>query len=408
MEETVNTAVKEIREFDDKLVKESKGWKSKLTGGLGDEQITISLLILGLFYTIYSITNYTLGNTRDQYTIVSACYCNRDAKVPYRVSFGLLLSLWIIAHTYIFITRNSKYLKIALNFFAYCCCCCYDRESKEWRKCLQDGGKCIVKTKRSIWDGVINCLGLSEYFNPYSSISQSSNDKHHKPGDREISKLQRYEKILWYRYYQLYVVGYSKDINPDKPNKASSDLQSKGYNCFDAIDGCKGCCIDCYRYFWNLIYFILVLLKYIAQGTTVPLLMLQMFDTYALLCFSPDGTYCESVSEYKVHLAQAAITISFYLCIALAQLTNAMLDWYDQSSGQKNDKLISDWYDQSNGQKKYNPSTARDDQSSGQKKYNPSTARDDQSSGHNPSTIRVDQSSGQKNNNSSTVIYIVN
>ena len=137
MEGTVNTAVKEIGEFDDKLVKATKDWKSKLTGGLGDEQLTLSLFILGLFYAIYSITNFTLGNTRDQYTIVNACYCNRDAKVPYRVSFGLLLSFWIIAHTYIFITRNSKYkaaLKLVLKYFAYCCCCCNDKRSKEWQK----------------------------------------------------------------------------------------------------------------------------------------------------------------------------------------------------------------------------------------------------------------------------------
>ena len=194
MEGTVNTAVKEICEFDDKLVKESKDWKSKLTGGLGDEQIMISLFIIGSFYTIYSITNFKLGNTRDQYTIASACSCNSDAKVPYTASFYPLLSLWIIAHTYIFITRNSKYLKIARKigrkigrkFFAFCCCCCYDRESKEWRKCLQDRGKCIVKIERSIWGGVINCLRLSEYFNPYS---QSGNDKHHKPGDRKIATL---------------------------------------------------------------------------------------------------------------------------------------------------------------------------------------------------------------------------
>ena len=238
---------------------------------------------------------------------------------------------------------------------------------------MQDGWKFIIDFKCFVWNGVIKCLGLSEYFNPYSSkrewtiydSSNSSYDEHHTPDDREITKLQRYEKILWYRYYQLYVVGYSKDIKPDKPSKASSSLQSKGYNCFDAIDGCKGRCINCYHYFRNLNYAFLVLLKYIAQGTTVPLLMLQVFDTYALLCFSPDGTYCETVSEYKVHLAQAAITISFYLCIALAQLTSAMLDWYDQSSGQK----INNPY----WAIPYNPSTARDDQSSGRKNDNPST-----------------------------------
>ena len=70
----------------------------------------------------------------------------------------------------------------------------------------------------------------------------------------------------------------------------------------------------------------LFLIKYVSQLVTVPLLLLQMFDTYSLLCFSPD-LYCSNTSEYKLHLAQTAITLLFYCSLILSQLTRTMLDW---------------------------------------------------------------------------------
>ena len=70
----------------------------------------------------------------------------------------------------------------------------------------------------------------------------------------------------------------------------------------------------------------LFLIKYVSQLVTVPLLLLQMFDTYSLLCFSPD-LYCSNTSEYKLHLAQAAITLLFYCSLTMSQLTSAILAW---------------------------------------------------------------------------------
>ena len=70
----------------------------------------------------------------------------------------------------------------------------------------------------------------------------------------------------------------------------------------------------------------LFLVKYVSQLVTVPLLLLQIFDTYSLLCFSPD-LYCSRTSEYKLHLAQATITLLFYCSLALSQLVSTMLAW---------------------------------------------------------------------------------
>ena len=170
--------------------------------------------------------------------------------------------------------------------------------------------------------------------------------------------LEHYEKLLWYRYYKLYVVGYSKYIKLDEkthedqvPKTAldspaptqNEGLQSEGD---DQPETCQqSCSLDskyCCKVIWRIIRIILVLLKYIAQGTTVPLLMLQAFDTYALLCFFPNRAYCETVSEYEIHLAQVAITMGFYFCIALAQLLSTFLEW-DESiqATKKNDNFSS-------------------------------------------------------------------
>ena len=312
-------ALKKVSDFEEGLEKECKDWKSKLTGGLDNTQVLISLFILGFFYSMYTITNYTLGNTRDQYSVTSGCYCRKNARTPYRAWFGLCLTIWIIFHTYIFFERSLKSPK----------CCC-------------DRGKVMEAMRHCIWKHISTCIStcLKNCF----CKREDNIPNPGTPAPRDKLNLEHYERILWYRYYKLYVVGYSKDIKPDlpdeiktKPNRPVSAPPVIDTDCVKAEDTdghrccyleCQNCCRCFYRYIFQWpAHFILVLLKYIAQGTTVPILMLQVFDTYALLCFFPDGKYCETASEYKIHLAQAAITISFYFCIALALLTNALLEW---------------------------------------------------------------------------------
>ena len=72
----------------------------------------------------------------------------------------------------------------------------------------------------------------------------------------------------------------------------------------------------CNEYFTNrclskdIIRAILFTVKYISQLVTVPLLLLQIFDTYSFLCFSPDS-YCSHTTEYNQQLVQAAIILFF-------------------------------------------------------------------------------------------------
>ena len=59
----------------------------------------------------------------------------------------------------------------------------------------------------------------------------------------------------------------------------------------------------------------------------VPLLMIQIFDTYAYLCFTADN-YCNTSSQYKLHLDQTAMTFAFYCSLMISLLSTTMLRWF--------------------------------------------------------------------------------
>ena len=267
----VNQAKHQIRNFEEQLKKEKEDWKKKLTGGIDNTQLFISLIILGLFYATYAAINFSLGNTRDQYSITSSCYCRKIAHGLYNASFWTLLIIWFFVHTYIFLQRELK--------------------SSQYECFRNVGGLCEAIRK---WI-CVSCLPEHEYEDP----------KQQQPA-------------------------------PEQQQPAPEQQQpEKTYDC------CNHCCCTIITKGFRLAIrkiarIILISFKYIAQGATVPILMLQVFDTYALLCFIPN-LYCETASdEYKIHLAQVAITISFYFCIAAAQLTSVLLEWDERVYQEEN------------------------------------------------------------------------
>ena len=94
-----------------------------------------------------------------------------------------------------------------------------------------------------------------------------------------------------------------------------------------------GCCCSCYccsccgciRYYFICTFFLVA--KYCAQAATVPLILLQMFDTYAFLCFASNEAFCTPTSEYRIHAFQTMITIGFYCSLALSLLASTILEW---------------------------------------------------------------------------------
>ena len=85
------------------------------------------------------------------------------------------------------------------------------------------------------------------------------------------------------------------------------------------------CICGCLWYY--VIYSFFLIVKYLAQLATVPLILMQIFDSYSLLCFVPNDEYCTRTSEYRIHAVQTIITVSFFCSLALALLANTILEW---------------------------------------------------------------------------------
>ena len=309
-ETTIKTAkssfktVEPVYKIGKSAVEESKNWKSKLTAALDDTTLFASLGILCGFYFFYTLTNYILGgNTRDQDTITSECSCRDSARHLYRSLFSLFLIAWFFVYSYV------PFQRVCQSFGHYV---------PEWKTArrLQKFGDFLETVKRiSFWKRLFReCCSLRKGRHTATEPDpmkqdhlQSSNKKSHK-------------KVLWYKYYKLYVMGYVEKIIPSSPSApAPADSNTK------KDLSCKNKILSIHLVSW-IRGFILVI-KYIAQLATVPLLMVQMFDTYALLCFAPNHLYCGDRSEYDIHLTQVVITMFFYTAIAVAQLTTTVLEW---------------------------------------------------------------------------------
>ena len=94
-------------------------------------------------------------------------------------------------------------------------------------------------------------------------------------------------------------------------------------DCTCGCDQSVGCFVNCFR---CINHSFLLMVKFLAQFCTIPLLFLQVFDTYSLLCFNPQW-FCSDKTEYDLHLSQALITLLFYCCLAMSQLASTMLNW---------------------------------------------------------------------------------
>ena len=125
-----------------------------------------------------------------------------------------------------------------------------------------------------------------------------------------LSNINRYERFLRVQYYKLCVVGYFSSKEEMKPEEIFEEKNEK-----------SNPKLWSYK---NVSHGILLILQYLAQLAAIPLLIVQMFDTYALLCIGPDR-YCSD--EYKVDLDKAAITFGLYCCLGVSLLAAALMQW---------------------------------------------------------------------------------
>ena len=398
-----NSAYDIIRETE----KKGKDWKSQLTGAFNEQQIFLSLVIIGLFYLAYAFVNAFLGNGRDEDFVTRHCHCEDGHRLFYRIWFGICFGLWSILYTFTFFEEVSKHTcpntvgKILTTIRSWICGCVMYPINQVIRLFC-----CCCK---SIWSCIRNC----------SCECSKSNDTKDNDNTKKDSVIEAKINQLWFYYYKLYVVGYkrgdddwtivllstqnvtseketqtnelhltgsmkdgierqgtdttleqrsvqhatietpsapqSKEPIQDQPNivhseQKGTDTTSKPQSVkhpptetpiasapqseksiqdqpTSTVSSTSSCDCQCTYICYYMINIFFMAAKYVAQLATVPLILVQMFDTYSLLCFVPNQEYCSATSEYRIHAVQTILTVSFYCSLALSLLANTILDW---------------------------------------------------------------------------------
>ena len=318
-------------------------WKSKLSPAFNDEQVFFSLLLLGVYYVGYTIAkarvNADSASLDNDERFIQSCYCSTPQRTFFRAWFLLFCAIWLIIHSYVifaqvFVKKCAECGDIMIRLLTIGSVCLDSIFSYLYRKYI-----CKLKAKL--------CLSCKNN----CPISSQNHLKMPKESESKMTEIEKTMRLLWFQYCKLYVVGYTKDVVADKKqqNEDQTDTAQEKHCCsYECTyqSNQKGDCVCCKNHIAcpnieiicckqsfpsshilkSIIWAFLTLIKYVSQLVTVPLLLLQVFDTYSLLCFSPD-LYCPRTSEYKLHLAQAAITLLFYCSLALSQLASTMLAW---------------------------------------------------------------------------------
>ena len=173
------------------------------------------------------------------------------------------------------------------------------------------------------------CSVFLEYF--CCCVSINASQTHHN--QYKIDDYQKKIKEYWFLYCKLYVVGgYTKSPTAKEMMKVNVSVTMREETPHQIEDNCS-CCnkstICCNKNICSSkqkIRGLLLVVKCISTLVLVPLLLLQIFDTYSLLCFSPDF-FCSHATEYQLNLLQAAIILFFYCSLLLSQLTSTLLLW---------------------------------------------------------------------------------
>ena len=330
------------------ITEQSSSWKSKLSAAFNDQQIFFSLSVLVIFYVVYTIgrANFDVdGSSRNEdERFIQSCYCSFSQRFFFRFWFSFCCLLWFLIHSYTFSAQV------------------FIKKCPKLDECFKKALTCCIVCPSFCYKYIYSyaCKKQEEPANPNIDYPLQI------PAKKE--EIEGNFRKLWFQYCELYVVGYAKDDDkevkfPSAQKKKEKDnqlheQQSNGYfksrKHEDSINLTNGHICSSNQNIINdtnsqghdffcftkrisihsspitnikhIIRVMLLSLKYISQLITVPLLLLQMFDTYSLLCFSPDP-YCSHTTEYQLHLAQAAMTLLFYASLASSHLASTILAW---------------------------------------------------------------------------------
>ena len=241
-------------------------WKKQLSGAFESRQLLCSFFVLGVFYLGYLADDFESGNNNKDEDLVSiTCSCMSKRRNFYISWFSMCCLLWLILHTFTFVAKTWP-----KNLQAF--------KVKHWQNILH---KCVSNQQPPI-----------------------------------VQNIKEYDFLLKVNYYKLFVVGYFKSKEEMKLAEIFKEKDKEDVGKFCSFKNVITCAIPA----------ALLFLQYLAQLGAIPLLILQMFDTYTLMCLGAKR-YCSDRDEYKLNLDQAAITFGLYCCLGASLLTAALMQW---------------------------------------------------------------------------------
>ena len=308
-------------------------WKYKLSPGFVEEEVFYSLLVLGNFYVVYAAAKVNFdahdNSADDEERFIHSCYCSFNQKFFLRFWFYLNCALWFVAHTYGFLSityieRFKKFGDIVKVFLA-----------------------CLIVCPLYCFKSFCTCKWFKqESYDGNSSDRERLLDENHDVNnfDHKMTLyLTKNVRRLWFQYCKLYVVGYTeyddttesiktiitRSTDGARRQQNSGTINRTNENQEYGRDGHSNerfsntCLCSLKKVTRASLFFV----KYISQLSSVPLLLLQIFDTYSFLCFSPDS-YCSNATEYEINLLQVCITLFFYCSLVMSHLASTILTWH--------------------------------------------------------------------------------
>ena len=293
-------------------------WKSTLSGALDDQRLFCALFVLITFNIIFILVNVTHNDSeKDEDGIRESCECNPNHRFFYVIWFSICCFLWVVCHFIVLIGESKDYLVRVWKSNDYL--------ARVW--------DCNCSGIYGFWEHV-NCSKKIRLSVPNSS---SIYDRlKHYIFDKE--QLSRYEFHLWTQYCELYVVGITKNTENFSIGRVEKIIEETFHKSpksqqNDEVVHDSTTAVPKYHEKSNLRYklqaaFFIVLkcVQFIAQLAIVPLLIMQMLDTYTFICFTANS-YCSTRAEYNLHLDKTAFTFGFYGALMTSLLTTLMLQW---------------------------------------------------------------------------------
>ena len=279
-------------------------WKNTLSGALSDMQLYLALVVLFVFYVVYTLYNawHSLdrnSDEQDEGEIIHSCVCEKAHRIFYFILIIACCIVWFIFQS---------------------CYTLYILSSPDTQKSI-DQKFAKFETK----------LLCKAYDNPDSACEF----------DQKI--VQYADKLLHRRHYEMYAIGMQKtnkstfDQITKLLAKKESQLQGQGSSEGGFQEGTdhanlphednskkRGKEIGSQHIILGVFHVFLRIALFLVQLSVVPLLIFQMFDTYTLLCLGARN-YCDTESQYKLHLDQAALSFSFYCALMISLLVTKWL-----------------------------------------------------------------------------------